>query len=511
MPDYLNVSQAKDLKDRKEKIFYRCLEIFPGFLSWATLISAFFLAWLAPAAAAILIIIFDLYWLLRIGYLSFHQVASFLEMEKNLKINWLSKVNKIKNWKKIYHLIILPFYKEGVEIVESSLKALVVSQYPKDRMMVVLATEERAGPSAQKIAKKLKKKFSKKFLRFLVTIHPKNLPGEIACKGSNEAWAIKMAKEKIIRPLKIAKNNIILSSFDIDTRPYPQYFACLTFHYLTSQKPQRLSYQPIPIYNNNIWQAPAFSRVVATSGTFWQMMQQERPEILITYSSHSIPFKVVEDVGYPKDVVSDDSRIFWKAFLFYKGDYKVFPLHYPVSMDAVLTKNLFRTIINQYNQQKRWAWGCNDIPFLIFGFFKNSKTIPLSEKFRQTLNILDGFWSWATVSLLIFFLGWLPLMLGGERFNVTLLSYHLPRLTRNLMTLAMFGMIVSAILSFLILPPRPKKFSKIKNLSMIFQWFLLPFTLIFFGALPALDAQTRLILGKYLGFWPTEKFRKSKS
>jgi len=69
-------------------------------------------------------------------------------------------------------------------------------------------------------------------------------------------------------------------------------------------------------------------------------------------------------------------------------------------------------------------------------------------------------------------------------------------------------MIVSAIISQLILPPRPSRRSRWKNLSMILQWLLLPITLIIFGTFPALDAQIRLMLGKHLGFWVTEKVRK---
>jgi hypothetical protein len=238
------------------------------------------------------------------------------------------------------------------------------------------------------------------------------------------------------------------------------------------------------------------------------MMQQERPEQLVNYSSHALPFKVLEEVGYPFNIVSDDSRIFWKSYLYYNSDFRVVPLHYPVSMDAVMVGSLKKTIINQYKQQRRWAWGVENIPYLLFNFLKN-KRFSFKKKLRHSFIILEGFWSWSMAALLIFFLGWLPIMIGGEHFNITLLSYNLPKITSRIMTLAMFGMIISSVLSMLLLPPRPSRYSKLKNLSMLFQWILLPLTLIFFGSFPSLDAQIRLMLGKYLGFWPTEKVRKN--
>ena len=504
--DYISLSSHKDLKHPKDRALYRFLEILPGLLSWGTLIGTFILSWLAPAAVAIFIIVFDLYWLLKIAYLSLHQITSFRRMQKHLKIDWLKKVKEIEDWEKVHHLIILPTYKESYEIIEESCQSIYETKYPKDKITIVLSTEERAGKEFQEIAKRIENKFSDKFFKFIRTVHPDNIPGEVIGKGSNIAWGFEMVKENIAQDLKTKKENILVSSFDIDTKPYPQYFSCLTYHFLTTEDPIKSSYQPVPIYNNNIWAAPSFSRIVATSNTFWQMMQQERPEVLVTYSSHSVPFPILEEVGYPKNVVPDDSRIFWKAFLFYNSKYKVVPLYYPVSMDAVLSDTLLKTIMNQYKQQRRWAWGCVDIPFLLFNFLKNKK-ISLSKKLYLSWNVLDGFWSWATVSLLIFFLGWLPLTLGGEGFNITLLSYNLPRATGTLMRMSMVGMILSATISFLILPPRPKNMSKLKNISLFFQWLLLPISLIIFGSIPSLDAQTRLITGKHLEFWVTEKKR----
>ena len=506
---YIEIAKANNLESSRDRALFRFFETVPALFSWGTLVLAFVLSWLAPVAAALFIIVFDLLWLLRISFLSFHQMASFSQMKKNLKTDWIEKLEQLqsRDWKDIYHLIILPMYKEGTEIVEPSLMSLASADYPKNKMIVVLAVEERAGDIALKVAEAIEKEFGNIFLRLLITVHPKNIPGEIAGKGSNTAWAAKRAKELIIDKLSIPYENVIVSGFDIDTRPYPQYFSCLTWNYLTGKNPLRSSYQPIPIYNNNIWEAPAFSRVISSSGTFWQMMQQERQEQLVTYSSHSMPFKIFEEVGYPANIVSDDSHIFWKSYLYYDGDYRVVPLHYPISMDAVMAKTFLKTAINQYKQQRRWAWGCVEIPYLFFGFIRNKK-IPLREKFRHSFVMLDGFWSWATSALLIFFLGWLPLILGSQSFQVTLLSYNLPRLTSNIMTVAMIGMLVSAITSFVLLPPRPKGISRWTSLSMILQWFLLPVTLIVFGTFPALDAQMRLFLGKHLGFWVTEKVRK---
>jgi hypothetical protein len=105
-------------------------------------------------------------------------------------------------------------------------------------------------------------------------------------------------------------------------------------------------------------------------------------------------------------------------------------------------------------------------------------------------------------------MGWLPLMLGGRDYNESLLSYNLPRATRNLMIVAMFGLIMSAIITISFLPPRPAHRKKHRYFFMVLQWVLIPFTIPLFGALPGLDAQIRLMLGRYMGFWVTPKHRK---
>ncbi len=509
---YLDISKASDLQSRKDRLLYRGFEMIPALISLGTLVGVFVFSWLVPSWVAIFVICYCFYYLFRIFYFSLHQIVGYHRVQQNMKKDWLKELRAVKgkNWKDIYHVVILPTYKEGREIMRECLDSLVASHYPKERMIVVLAVEERAGRLYEDEAKELTEKYKRAFGKITYVVHPANTPGEIGGKGSNVAHAGKQVRE-IVDELHIPHENILVSAFDADTKAYADYFACVTYHYLTEKDPLQASYQPVPVYNNNIWTAPAFSRVVSTSNTFWQMIQQERAEKLTTYSSHSIPGKAFFEVGYPFNVVQDDSRMFWKSYLYYHGNYRVVPVYYMVSMDAVLAKNMWKTAINQYKQQTRWAWGCSEIPYLMYAFLKNKK-ISIWEKISHLYTILDGFWSWATAALLLFLLGWLPILLGGQKFNFTVLSFNLPILTSRIMTVSMAGMFVSAILSTILLPPMPKEMPvlvKARKRAFVFlQWIFLPVTLILFGAFPALDAQIRLMLGKYMGFWVTEKIRK---
>lgn len=502
----------KEMKNVKERVIYRFFEMLPGILVWGVLFLVVFLSWKKPIWAAVFIILFVLYQLFKIIYFSFHLHAGYKKMREYEKINWLAKLKSLNppagGWKDIYHLIIFPMYREPLEIIRESFLALEKSDYPKQNLIVVLSCEKRAAQHCQKIVKEIEKEFDKKFFRLLITWHPDNLPGEIPGHGSNDAWAAKQAKEKIIDPLKIPYENIVVSSFDADTFVFPKYFSCLTWHYLTSEKPTRTSFQPIPLYINNIWQVPLFSQVFSFTSTFWHTINQERPDKLISFSSHSLSFKALFDVGFKQtNVISDDSRIFWQCFFKYDGDYRVQPLYYPVSMDANVSKNIFKTAVNIYKQQRRWAWGVGEIPYFLFGFLKNKK-IPLGKKFSLGFEIIEGHFSWAIAPILIFLLGWLPLFLGGPEFAQTIIAHNLPRITSRILTISMLGLIFSAYLGLLCLPLKPLKYGKWKYLVFAFGWLLIPIMMIFFSAIPALDAQTRWLLGKYMGFWPTEKVRK---
>lgn len=525
--NHLRIGKASDLHGRDYRI-YRLLEIFPGLLSTGSLIGLVILSYTHPVLVAYFIIAFDVYWLLLVVYLAIFLVTSYHQLRKGMRQDWRAACERLRqgeygpdvapdalartglSYDRLWQLVILPTYNESAVIIRAALEAIKADGFPADRLIVVLAMEERAGVEARERGEQMRREFGDKFRNFLVTFHPDGLEGELKGKGANQAWAARIVREEIVDREQLDYRHILVSVFDIDTVIRPGYFFALSYKFLTVTEPHRASYQPVPVYHNNIWHAPFFSRVAASSNTFWQMIMQIRRESLVTYSSHSMTWAALVDIGFwsPKNV-SEDSRIFWHCLMHYNGHYRTEPIHFEVSMDVTHDESFWKTARSLYKQQRRWAWGGENIPYLIFNLAKRWRHPDLLRgKIVGHIFIqVYGFYAWATNALIIAGIGWLPLLLGGERFNSTVLSGNLPAVTQNLMSVAMIGLLMSAVISGLLLPKRPSNFGWGRRLFMSIEWITVPVTIIIFGAIPCLEAQIRMMFGKYMGFWVTPKSR----
>lgn len=500
-----HVGRATNLSG-KRRLFYRCLEILPGLASWSTLIGVVLLSIYVPFIAAYFVIAFALYWVLKTAFLSYHLRYNWKRLRHHMALDWSQMVARFP-YQHLKHVVILPFYKEPIEVIEASLKALSQVRYDAKNIIIVLAGEARAGTHAQEVGEAMRAKYGTHFGHFITTLHPADVPGEMAGKGSNASYAAEQVRTQVLDTNNIAYTDTIVSIFDIDTVLYPDYFNCLVWHFMTAENPLKSSFQPVPIFNNNIWEAPAISRVVAMSSTFWEMVQQERPERMATFSSHSVSFQALYEVGYwQSNMVSEDSRIFWNLLMANDGKYSVIPLSYPVSMDANAAPHLWQTIGQIYKQHRRWTYGVENLCYILYHFTQN-KNIPLSQRIRVALQQAEGYWSLVTNPIMLFILGWAPIFLGGQEFHQTVLSYNLPIVVRDLLILAMFGLVISSFISLTLIPPRPHNASRFRYVVMALQWIMIPATMIIFSAIPGLDAQTRLMFGKYMGFWVTPKTR----
>ena len=496
----------------------RFFEILPGFLTWTALIVPIPLSAYYPWIVAIFVIAYDIYWLFRAIRMVNNIIKTYRYIRHDLKINWHDRLHhnefpKVENGVEtvankysaddMYHVIVMVRYKESYELVKASVESYIDSRVPKNRLWFIFACEERVGQEAIDTFEKLKEEFGSRFDLFIQTLHPAHIPGEIMGKSANETWAGKKLKE-ILDDKKLAYDQVILHNFDADTRTYTHYFDYVTYKYLEQPYNQPTSFQPVHIYSNNIWDVPAMMRIVAQSSSMIFMHNMLRPSRFHNFSSRSDIFKTIVDIGYWRvNAIPEDSGQYYDAYFYYAGRNVVLPMYIPLRMDAVLAEGYWRTIVNQYRQLRRWAWGIVDFSYIIEKSIKDKK-ISWWNKLGKIVRLLEGHFSWATAAFYITLIGWVPVTFNAK-FTATVLGYNFPTVTRYILTLALIGMITGIVVNYLLLPPRPPHRSKWYYFNFLWQWILAPVVSIFLNAVAALDAQTRLMFGKYMEYQVTEK------
>lgn len=533
---------------RKEKRLQRFLEVLPGATSWSLLLGMITLSIWKPLPAAVIVIAFNLYWVFRLFYMTIFLVISYIRLSIEQNTDWMQRIGWLDaflearkgpaypaavSWKQrisqwicrreinqllkakalpvpsagLYHLVVIPVARELPAILSLGLDGLSRQTFPTKRIIVVFALEAWAPPKVREGVLSLQKRYHATFYDVLVVEHPQGLPGEAKVKGANVTFAAKAAAA-LLESRSIAPERVIASCFDADTVVGEDYMSCLTYTYMVTADRTRASFQPIPVFHNNIWEAPAFTRVLDIGSSFFQLVEATHPDRLVTFSSHSMSFKALVDVDFwPVDMISDDSAIYWKAFIHYDGSYRVVPLYLTVSMDAVHAGSWWKTVVNVYKQKRRWAWGVENFPLVVRAFLR-ARRIPVFTRVRAVFKLFEGHVAWATWAFLLTAIGWLPALFAGREFSDSVLYYSAPRITGIIFHLSALALVVTIILSLCLLPKPPRRFRRLNHLLHAGEWLAIPVVATLLSALPALDAQTRLMRGRYMEFWVTEKSRK---
>src|SRR3989338_5645619 len=123
------------------------------------------------------------------------------------------------------------------------------------------------------------------------------------------------------------------------------------------------------------------------------------------------------------------------------------PLYIPVSMDTVRDAEWWQSIKNLYRQQRRWAWGAEHIPYLLWEFRKKGNLIPWWKKAKWIFVEWEGKWTWCVVALLITVLGRLPMWVATDSVRQSALFFNAPHMLEILMSLAMVGLLLSSVFS----------------------------------------------------------------
>jgi len=481
----------------------RALEILPGLFSWFLILFPVWGSILIPEVVAYYIISFSVYWLYRSLSVALLAVFAHMRIQASRKNDWLADLKTKPVWDQYHHIIVIPTYQEPLPTLERTLANLARQTYPTKNLHLMLSFEEREGESAHQKAKLLVKKYSHHFGHLWTTYHP-DIENEVKGKSSNTAWGAKLAKQKLINQKGFDINFVTITSQDADALLDSQYFSALTFEFLNHPHRYRRIWQAAITFYNNIWQVPAPVRVLASIFSVTQMFILMRRDRLINFSTYSTSLKMIDEIGYwDTDVIPEDYRLFFKAYFHFKGDLEVEPLFLPVYADAAQANGFWASMVNQYEQIKRWAWGVSDDAYIIRQYL-TVPGVPFWDKTVRVLKVIEDHFLWPVNWFAITVGAFFPPLLNPE-FSRTIMGKTLPQVSSTILTLSLLSMFIIILIDAKNRPPRPHQVSIFTKLLQPLEFFLLPIIGFFFSALPGLDAHTRLMLGRYIEYRVTEK------
>ena len=528
----------------KRTFKYRFFEILPAFLSFGAIILMFLLSFFSPFLASLyLLTIITTLFVKAIG-IAYRMITGHFQIEKAQKVDWNKRLNELENAEKslytlknqvnneyefknhlrnlndigenpanfpspskVKNAVIIAAYNESYEVIQPTIQSVLSSNYDTKNLLIFLAYEERGGKEIEKTAIRLKKEFSESFGAFEIVRHPKNLPNEVVGKGGNITFAGR-ALQKYCEDNKIPFENVLVTTLDSDNKPHKEYFACATYSFIVHEDRKKLSYQPVSLFLNNIWDVPAPMRVVATGNSFWNIVSTMRPHLLRNFASHSQPLDALVEMDFwSTRTIVEDGHQFWRSYFHFGGDYYVVPIRVPIYQDAVLSETLPKTLKAQFIQLRRWMYGASDIPYVANLYFSKNRNVPLIDGLMKLIRLIDGHVTAVFQSPMAAFGGWVPLIVYAASSR-SVIVHQLPNVISTLQQIATIGIFITILISLKMLPPRPERYKKRRSFWMVAQWVYMPVTSICYNAAAAAYSQTRLALGKYLDkFDVTEKGR----
>lgn len=518
----------------KRTKLYRLFEILPGFLSIMMIAMLFVFSLISPTLGAIYLLIIITITLVKAVGIAVRTVQGYREIQDAMKVDWHGRLKDLKDPHqsferlrgkytdefgfddhvenlramvvspddypdpdKVYQAVIMVAYNEGMETLVPTVEAVLNSSFPSERIIFFMGYEERGGPEIEKCAEELKRRYKDKFYDFVPVKHPKDLPDEIKGKGPNLTFAGHRLAEYVEKK-HLKKETIVVTSLDSDNRMSEKYLDYVTYEFVVHENRKRMAFQPVSIFTNNIWDASAPMRVIAVSNSFFNVINTKRPHLLRNFASHSQPLDALEEMDFwSKHTIVEDGHQYWRSLFHFRGKYDVISIKVPIYQDAVIEETFWKTVKAQFVQLRRWDYGASDVAYVgVRMVDKKRRRMPLWFLFPKFWRLLDGHVTLAAMSPIVAFGGWVPMIVNSQSREV--LTYNLPVTVSWIQLFAMIGLIVTVFVSLRMLPPRPKKYNRIKSAGMVLQWVLSPLVAILYQSAAAFYAQTRLLTGKYM-------------
>ncbi len=511
---------------------YRFFEILPGALSWILLLAPIYLSFINITVAVIFILIYLLVYFVRSVGFSVDGLKGYRSMKQHMREDWLALIDDVEKrsiasediakrpkWhvrnmellkeynnpfhpSDLIHAVIIATVNESREVLEPTIRSIIDGQQDNKKVILVLAYEGRAGETAEKRVLQLISDYKDNFLDAFAVKHPPKVPGEIIGKGANISCAGRKLQD-YLEDKQIDPKNVIVTTLDSDNRPDKRYFLAVSYAFCVSPDPLKASFQPLPMFTNNIWDAPTMMRVIATGNTLFYIVGTTRPHRVRNFSAHAQSMRSLIDMNFwSVRTIVEDGHHFWRSYFHFDGDYRVYAISIPVYQDAVLADGYIKTIRAQFVQLRRWTYGVSDVAFVADKGFFHKNSISKTDLLSKFLNLLEGHVTWATGTILIFGAAFIPPLISPQSFAAN----EIPLLVSRIQMIGLIGLLASVYVCLVTLPPRPSRYRSHRSILMVLQWVLAPFTGVVFGSLAAFNSQTRLMFKRYLNkFDVTEK------
>jgi len=488
----------------------RLFEAAPGLVTWVLLLAPAWIPIIFPWPGAFVVaggvLLFDVYWLGRSMTVVTGVYSTLSKMRRDMKKDWLAvcyedQAKGLHDPLQYIHLCVIPTYTEPYHVLEQTVQAIVDANYPADKKMIGIITRETDKPGWANVAR-LKEKFGDRlrgFYHIKDPLEPGIVIGKSAAMNWGGRWMVRVLTEE-----GYDLNQVLITDLDSDYRVHPQYFAWISHYHALEPLRDYVIWQPVPLFHNNIWQVPMAVRVMSAATSQWQMFLHSRPHRLVCFSSYTCSLEFVRRAGYwDKDVIPEDSRFYWKAFFVFGERFSVKSVFLPLYGDSPNSRDYASTHMSQYNQIKRWAWGITDVPYVLARLFKHPE-IPLVLRIRRFLNLFLNHLNWIFLPLLLMFGASVPIWVSQD-FALTDLGQALWSWSGILLTITLSTVVFFLVFEMSILPPKPKEWPFWKKVLVHVQYMAYPIIGLVMSVAPALEAHTRLLLGRYLEYRVTEK------
>lgn len=518
----------------KRTRLYRFFEIVPAIISYSMIIVLVVLSIVSPLWAAVYLLLLIITMFVKSIGIAYHTIRGHNRLVRAQRVDWHERLMQLEHPadtytsmrdkklagfgcaehlenlrliaaaptdypkpSQLYQAVIIAAYNEAYDVIQPTIESVKATGYDNDHIILYLAYEERGGEAIRHTAERLQRRYKDTFYAFQIVEHPKDIPGELIGKGPNITWAAHDL-QSWCDDHQLSYDNVVVTTLDADNRPHPTYFDYVAYEYIVQPDRKRLSYQPIALYFGNIWDAPAPMRVIATGNSFWTIISSMRPHTLRNFAAHSQPLNALVEMGFwSKRSIVEDGHQYWRSYFYFGGDYNVIPIHVPIYQDAVMADTLRKTLVTQFKQLRRWGYGVSDIPYVAVRIFSRQRNVPFWEGFARFVRLIDGHVTLASIAILVTFGGWVPLIINPEASR-NIAAHALPVVVSYIQQIAMIGLFITILLMLKMLPPRPARYKRHRTIWMVLQWLLMPVTSVCYSSAASFNAQTHLMLGKYL-------------